>query len=96
MLLQCTAWRGLQPEEGKRGLHFLGLVGSLCFFSSVFDKLNADRISIFTLLGGLLEVAGLVAYKKENAPNPVHEKTTPGGRQPLDAPADTQTPAGTV
>lgn len=53
--------------------------------------------SIFTFFGMFLEVAGLWAYRKENAvAAPVHEKTAPGTRPPLDAPVEQNVPAGTV
>ncbi|CEJ61614.1 hypothetical protein PMG11_10144 [Penicillium brasilianum] len=52
---------------------------------------------IFTFFGMFLEVAGLWAYRKENAAAaPVHEKHEPGARAPLDAPVEQSAPAGTV
>lgn len=44
-----------------------------------------------------IEVAGLWAYRRENATAaPIHEKTQPGARAPLDAPVEQNAPAGTV
>ncbi|KAF3401937.1 hypothetical protein F1880_009894 [Penicillium rolfsii] len=52
---------------------------------------------IFTFFGMFIEVASLWAYRKENATvAPIHEKTQPGGRAPLDAPVEPTAPAGTV
>ncbi|KAJ5118291.1 uncharacterized protein N7443_007220 [Penicillium atrosanguineum] len=52
----------------------------------------------FTFCGVFLEVAALWAYRKGNrSVAPIHEKNgAPGTRAPLDAPAETTAPAGTV
>ncbi|OOQ83536.1 hypothetical protein PEBR_35407 [Penicillium brasilianum] len=62
-----------------------------------YQALTYDHLSIFTFFGMFLEVAGLWAYRKENAAAaPVHEKHEPGARAPLDAPVEQSAPAGTV
>lgn len=50
---------------------------------------------IFTVIGMVLEVASLWAYRQDNPSNPAHEKNN-GTRAPLDAPAQATAPAGTV
>lgn len=67
-----------------------------CMSLFLLFTVKTDTNSIFTLGAALLEVASLWAYRKENPPSQGHEKNSPGGRQPLDAPADSQAPAGTV
>lgn len=74
------------------------------YLSSISSSTSSPLItnplchSIFTFFGMFLEVAGLWAYRKENAATaaPAHEKNEPGARPPLDAPVEQNVPAGTV
>jgi len=50
----------------------------------------------FTLIGAILEVAALLAYKKENSQQRPHEKNRGAARPPMDAPVPNPAPAGTV
>ncbi|KAJ5119335.1 hypothetical protein N7448_010004 [Penicillium atrosanguineum] len=82
----------LRPEVRQRSIYVPSLI------HTSIGRLTPLELSFFTFCGVFLEVAALWAYRKGNrSVAPIHEKNgAPGTRAPLDAPAETTAPAGTV